>query len=374
MTLENAMISRRAFVGGAAFSFAAPHVLRAQTPARTLKIAHEFPGGAVDQGDFRDRLCRKFAAVVEQRTGGELKFEIHPDASLMKAMAQFPALQKDALDVSLCPLPYAGGEIPAMNLGHMPLLVTTYEQGAKWKDAPVGKSLSRIAEDKGVKFISWIWQGGALASRTAPIKGPDDVKEMKIRGGSRGMDLMLAAAGAEVSSLPLNGIYAGIQSGALDGALTSSTSLMSLRLEDLAKALTTARGGSIWFMCEPLLMSKGVFELLTPAQQKAIKEAGEEMEWFAAVEAKRDDEAVAKAYAAKGAAVADLTVDDLAKWRPSRSKAPGRISPRNLPRPPNSSPAPGPSPEERTSFSGWPFPSWPHSMRPSSSRNSTFSD
>ena len=309
------MISRRAFVGGAALSFAAPHILRAQTAARQLKISHEFPGGAIDQGDFRDRLCRKFAAAVEQRTGGELKFEIYPEQSLMKPMAQFPALEKGALDLSLCPLPYAGGAIPSMNLGLMPLLVTSYAQGAKWKDAPVGKSLSRIAEDKGVKFVSWIWQAGCLVSKTAPVTVPDDVKGMKIRGGSRGMDVLLAAAGAKASSTPLNEIYAAMQSGALDGATASSTSLMSLRLEELGKALTTARRAAIWLVCEPLLMSKGVFESLTPAQQKAIQEAGEEMEWFGAVEAKRDDDAVAKAFAAKGAAVADLTPDDIAKWR-----------------------------------------------------------
>ncbi len=39
------------------------------------------------------------------------------------------------------------------------------------------------------------------------------------------------------------------------------------------------------------------------------------MEWFGAVEAKKDDETVAKVYAAKGAAVVDLTADDIAKWR-----------------------------------------------------------
>ena len=73
-----------------------------------------------------------------------------------------------------------------MNLGLMPCLVTTYEQGAKWKDAPIGKSLSRIAEEKGVKFISWIWQAGGIASAKT-IKAPDDVKGIKVRGGSREM-------------------------------------------------------------------------------------------------------------------------------------------------------------------------------------------
>ena len=280
----------------------------------TLKISHQFPGGAIDQGDFRDRLCRKFAAGVEERTRGALKFEIYPGSSLMKTNAQFSALRKGALDLSLYPLAYAGGEIAAMNLGLMPCLVTSYEQGAKWKDASIGKSLSRIAEEKGVKFISWIWQAGGIASAT-PIKAPEDAKGMKVRGGSREMDLMLAAAGAKVSTMPSNEIYLGMQTGALDAAMTSSTSLISFRLEELSKALTTARAGSIWFMCEPLLMSKDIFESLSPDQQKAIVDVGEEMEWFGAVEARKDDQSVAKVYAAKGAAVVDFSADDIAKWR-----------------------------------------------------------
>ncbi|MGB9164820.1 MAG: TRAP transporter substrate-binding protein DctP, partial [Rhodomicrobium sp.] len=181
------MLSRRAFVGGVALSFAAPSILRAQA-ARTLRISHQFPGGAIDQGDFRDRLCRKFAAAVEQRANGALKFEIYPGSSLMRTNEQFSALRKGALDFSLYPLAYAGGDIPAMNLGLMPCLVTSYEQGAKWKDAPIGKSLARIAEEKGVKFISWIWQAGGIASAKA-IKAPDDIKGMKVCGGSREMDL-----------------------------------------------------------------------------------------------------------------------------------------------------------------------------------------
>jgi len=269
----------------------------------------------MEQGDFRDRLCRRFAAGVEERTKGSLLFEIYPGSSLMKTNAQFSALRKGALDLTLYPLPYAGGDIRAMNLGLMPCLVTSYEQGAKWKDAPIGKSLSQIAEGKGFKFISWVWQAGGIASRSIPIKAPGDIKGLKFRGGSREMDLMLAAAGANVSTMPSNEIYLGMQTGALDVAMTSSTSLISFRLEELAKALTTARGGSIWFMCEPLLMSKDVFDSLTPDQQKAIVDVGQEMEWFAIVEAKKDDEAVAKVYAAKGAAVVDQTAAEIAQWR-----------------------------------------------------------
>jgi TRAP-type C4-dicarboxylate transport system substrate-binding protein len=308
------MISRRAFVAGTALSFAAPRLVRAQAP-RTLKISHQFPGGTIDQGDFRDRLCRRFAAEVERRTNGALTFEIYAGSSLMKTNAQFSALRKGALDLSLYPMPYAGGEVQAMNLGLMPCLVTTYEQGSKWRNAPIGKALSRIAEGKGIKLLTWVWQAGGVASRTTPVVGPDDAKGMKIRGGSREMDLMLAAAGAQVSTMPSNEIYLGMQTGALDAALTSSTSLISYRLDETAKALTTARNGSIWFMCEPLMMSKAIFDSLPADQQKILTGVGEEMEAFGTAEAKKDDEKAAKVYAARDVKIADFSDADLANWR-----------------------------------------------------------
>ncbi|HYA37514.1 MAG TPA: C4-dicarboxylate ABC transporter, partial [Candidatus Methylomirabilis sp.] len=50
--------------------------------AKVIKISHQFPGGTIDKGDFRDRLVRMFAQEVEKRTNGQLKFEIYPNASL----------------------------------------------------------------------------------------------------------------------------------------------------------------------------------------------------------------------------------------------------------------------------------------------------
>ena len=70
--------------------------------------------------------------------------------------------------------------------------------------------------------------------------------------------------------VPSNEIYPAMQTGSLDAAVTSSTSLISFRLEEISKAATSGSDGSFWFMFEPLLMSKSVFDCLTPDQQKAI--------------------------------------------------------------------------------------------------------
>ncbi|MRW85947.1 C4-dicarboxylate ABC transporter [Pseudoduganella sp. FT26W] len=305
-------ITRRSVLAALA---ASPLLLQPAWAQTALKLSHQFPGGTVTEGDFRDRLSRMFAAEVEKRSKGALKFSIYPGSSLMKTNAQFSAMRKGALDLSLVPLSYAGGEVPEVNIGLMPGLVTSYEQAYGWKNAEVGKELSRILYDKGIVMVSWIWQGGGMASRGKPVVDPDDAKGMKIRGGSREMDMMLKAAGAAVVTLPSNEIYAAMQTGAMEGALTSSTSLISFRLEEVSKALTTARGGSYWFMLEPLMMSRTVFDKLPKDQQQLILTVGAELEAFALKSSKEDDQQVAVVYQKANAKVVDMTPASLQKWQ-----------------------------------------------------------
>ncbi|WP_211451576.1 TRAP transporter substrate-binding protein DctP [Collimonas antrihumi] len=308
------LISRRAVLGALASTpfWSMPSVW-AQSSA--LKISHQFPGGTISEGDFRDRLTRVFAAEVGKRTNGSLKFEIYPGSSLMKTNSQFSAMRKGALDFSLVPLNYAGGEVPEVNIGLMPGLVTSYEQGAAWKNAEVGKELSRILLEKGVIIVSWIWQAGGVASRTKPIVDPSDVKGLKVRGGSREMDLILKEAGAAVVTLPSNEIYAAMQTGAMDAAMTSSTSLISFRLEEVSKSLTSGRDKAYWYMLEPLMISKATFDRLTKEQQVAVMAVGADMEKFALDAARLDDSGVAAVYQKAGAKVVDLNAATVKKWQ-----------------------------------------------------------
>ena len=308
-------LRRRLLLGSAALPLASQTGLSWGQTVTELKISHQFPGGTIDEGDFRDRLCRKFAAEVEKRTNGAMKLQIYPGSSLMKTNAQFGALRKGALDIGLVPLPYAGGEVVETNIGLMPALVTSYEQAAKWKTAEVGILLSKILADKGMIILSWLWQAGGVASRSKPLINPDDATGLKGRGGSREFDQMLKAAGASVISLPSNEIYAAMQTGAMDAAYTSSTSFISFKLEELAKSFTSAQDKSYWFMLEPLMVSKKIFDGLPKEQRDVLVAVGAEMEPFGTQAARADDELAAKLYAKAGAKVSSLDDAVVGKWR-----------------------------------------------------------
>jgi TRAP-type C4-dicarboxylate transport system substrate-binding protein len=308
-------MTRREWVRGMTAAGLVPAFGNARAQAGTMKISHQFPGGTATEGDFRDRLCRRFAAEIEKRSNGALKAAVYPGSSLMKTNAQFSALRKGALDISLYPLPYAGGEVAETNIGLMPALVPSYEVGAAWKTGDVGRMLAKTLDEKGIVVLSWIWQAGGVASRVTPLVAPEDAKGLKVRGGSREMDLMLKAAGASVISLPSNEIYAAMQTGAMDAAMTSSTSFISFKLEEIAKNLTSGRNKAYWFMFEPLLMSKEIFSKLPKAHQDIVMAVGAEQEKFATDAARADDKAAAEVYAKAGAKVFDLDEATLRKWQ-----------------------------------------------------------
>ena len=230
-------------------------------------------------------------------------------------MAQFSALRRGSLDFTLYPLAYAGSEVPEVNIGLMPCLVSSYQQGLAWKTAPIGQQLTESLEQRGVKIITWIWQSGSVAARGCAVMHPDDVKGLKIRGGSREMDLMLKAAGGTISSVPSNESLAAMQAGLLDATVTSSTSLISFRMETISRAVTSGINRSFWFMFEPLLMSKSLYDGLPADQQKAITEVGTSLEPFALEQAKADDAELENVFSRVGAKVVRFDAAALAQWR-----------------------------------------------------------
>ncbi len=276
-----------------------------------LKISHQFPANT----DFRDTVARRFAQEVEKRTNGQIKFQIYPGASLYKATQQFDAMANGALDMSVYPLAYSGGKLPAANLTLMPALIRNYEQAYGWENADIGKWLEKYLNDHGVVLVTWIWQGGGVASRDKPIALPNDVKGLKVRGAGKMIELMLQAAGASIATFPSDETYNAMQSGVVDALWTSSASLMSFRLQEVAKYVTTAQDHSFWYMFEPLLMSKATYDKLTPEQQKIVMEVGRSLQKYALDACKADDQKVAEVYGKAGDKVAQMNEQQFLEWK-----------------------------------------------------------
>lgn len=280
----------------------------------TLKISHQWPGGTIDKGDFRDRLCRIFAKEVEEQTKGAIKFEIHPSSALFKPVPQYDAMLRGALDLCVYPLDYASGKVPQLSITLMPCIVKDHAQAMRWKDAPIGKEIEKISENAGIKLITWAWCGGGMAAKGKPAILPPDLKGLKIRAAGKFIEEMLHTAGAAISSMPSTEIYFALQTGVLDACVTSSSSFYSFRLYEQVKYYTSPRYHTFWYMFEPLVISMKTWERLAPEQQKIMTSVGKKLEKFALDEAIRDDVQVTDYFKEKGVTVHDMTAQELEAW------------------------------------------------------------
>jgi TRAP-type C4-dicarboxylate transport system substrate-binding protein len=129
------------------------------------------------------------------------------------------------------------------------------------------------------------------------------------------IELMLQSAGASIATFPSNETYSAMQSGVVDALWTSSASLMSFRLQEVAKYVTTAQDHSFWYMFEPLLMSKATYDKLTPEQQKIVMDVGHSLQKYALDACKADDEKVAEVYGKAGAKVLQMNEQQFLEWK-----------------------------------------------------------
>lgn len=275
-----------------------------------LKASHQFPGG---KGDPRDEMVQIIAREVE-KANVDLKIQVYPGASLFKATEQWGALASGALDMSSFPLDYASGRHPQFSATLMPGLVGNFDRAERLNDSEFMKSIKKVIEDAGVVVIADAWLSGAFASKKNCITAPETVAGQVIRAAGPAFEQMLVAAGASISSMPSSEIYSGMQTGVLDATNTSSASFVSYRLFEQVKCLTAPGANALWFMYEPVLMSKKVFDELTPEQQTAILNAGQVAEEYFSVEVRKADEKMVDTFKKANVEVVEMSKADFDAW------------------------------------------------------------
>ncbi len=274
----------------------------------TLKASHQWPAG-----DVRDEMLQIIKREVEAADVG-LKIQVYPAKSLFKPREQWGAMVKGQLDISAFPLDYASGRHPQFSATLMPGLVRNHERAARLNDSPFMEEIKKIIDDAGVVVLADAWLAGAFASTKECIRGPETVQGLVMRAAGPMFEEMLAAAGASIASMPSSEIYTAIQQGVLDAANTSSASFVSYRLYEVVRCLTAPGKNALWFMYEPVLMSKKTWMKLNDEQRAALLAAGEKAEAYFFEKAKELDENMIRVFREAGVEVVEMTDAEFEAW------------------------------------------------------------
>jgi len=275
-----------------------------------LKASHQFPGG---KGDARDEMVQILAKEIEKANVG-IKVQVYPGQSLYKAMEQYKPLTEGQLDISSLPLDYASGFQPAYSATLMPGLVKNHSHAARLNVSPFMKDIKKIINDDGVIVLADAWLAGGFASKTKCITNPESAKGQVTRAAGKMFEAMLVGAGASISSMASSEVYQGLQAGVLTGVNTSSESFVSFKIFEQVKCITPPGKFALWFMYEPVLMSKKSFDKLNDKQKEAVLAAGKKAEAYMTKAAAGLDTNMEKVFKEKGVQISQMTEADYKAW------------------------------------------------------------
>lgn len=277
----------------------------------TLKASHQFPGG---KGDVRDEMVQMIARDVAAAKVG-LEIKVFPGASLVKATEQWKAMQTGQIDMTSFPLDYASGAHPQFGATLMPGLVKNHAHAQRINKSPFMQDIKAIIEQGGAKVLADAWLAGAFGGKEKCIRKPEDAAGLKVRSAGATFAQMWAGAGASIVSIPSNEVYNALQQGVAQATDTSSGSFVSFRLYEQVKCLTAPGDNALWFMYEPVLISKRSWDKLNDAQKKALTAASQKAEAYFTGESKKLDDKMVETFKKNNVQVVTLSDAEADAWR-----------------------------------------------------------
>ncbi len=275
-----------------------------------LRASHQFPGG---KGDPRDEMVQIIAREAKNANVG-LDIQVYPGASLFKPNDQWNAIVNGQLDITSFPLDYASGKVGAFSATLMPGLVRNHERAARLNGSDFMKEIKAKIDKAGVIVLADAWLAGAVASKRGCIRKPDDIKGQKVRSAGPTFAAMWQQAGASIVNIPSNEVYNALQTGVAEATDTSTGSFVSFRIYEQVKCITAPGENALWFMYEPVLMSKKSFDKLNKEQQDALLKAGKKSEEYFNQESKRLDDEMVQAFKKNNVEVVTLTPEEYDAW------------------------------------------------------------
>lgn len=274
----------------------------------TMKASHQFPGG---KGDPRDEMVQ---IIAKEMKAAGVDIQVYPGASLFKPNDQWNALVNGQLDFAAFPLDYASGKVGAFSATLMPGLVRNHDRAARLNSSPFMKEIKAKIEKAGVVVVADAWLAGSVASKKGCIRKPDDIKGQKIRSAGPTFAQMWQQAGASIVNIPSNEVYNALQTGVAEGTDTSNGSFVSFRIYEQVKCITAPGENALWFMYEPVLMSKKSYDKLSADQKKALMAAGKKSEDYFNAESRKLDDKMVETFKKNNVEVVTLTKEEYDAW------------------------------------------------------------
>jgi TRAP-type C4-dicarboxylate transport system substrate-binding protein len=253
---------------GAAAALGAPALVGFAQQTVTLKF-HTFMSPA---SLVWINMHKPWMEKVEKESKGRIKFEAYPAMQLGGTPPQLYDQAKDGVVDIVWTLPgNTAGRFPRVEAFELPFMMNNAEATSKalWE---YHQSLA-ADEFKDVQVIALHVHGpGVIHTVNKPVKSPEDLKGLKLRGPTRQATKLLASLGATPVGMPLPAITDALSKGTINGCVIPWEVVPAVKVNELAKyhAEFDPAGGSLYTTTFVMAMNKAKYNSLPPDLKKII--------------------------------------------------------------------------------------------------------
>ncbi|HMS06712.1 MAG TPA: TRAP transporter substrate-binding protein [Burkholderiaceae bacterium] len=247
---------------------------------------------------------RHMSEQLSAKSGGKYKIKVFNKAALGTEKETIDQVKIGALDLTRVNVAPMNGICPMTMVPTMPFLFRSVDHMRKVLDGPVGDEILKSCESAGFIGLAFYDSGARSIYAKKPIKTAADTKGMKIRVQQSDLWVALVSAmGANATPMPYGEVYTGLKTGLIDAAENNIPSYDTAKHVESAKFYSRTEHS---MAPEILVMSKIVWDKLSPADQAMVRAAAKESVGF---QRKKWDEQEAKSLAnvkAAGAQIGDV--------------------------------------------------------------------
>ena len=251
----------------------------------------------------------EFARLVEAETDGRIVIRVVSDGELGDEEEIWKQLKLGGIDFARMSLSPLVDDLPKLNVLFLPYLYRDDTHMWAVLDGEMGEEFLAEFEGSGGKALSW-YDGGARNFYTVhgPVRSPEDLEGLRIRiQSSEMMEDLVEALGAVPVSMAFSEVYAGLQTGVIDGAENHWSSFESSGHYRVAGYYTVDEHSRV---PEVQLVSESAWEKLSAKDREILLRCAKESAAYEREMWKRQQEEAERAVWESGCTVIELSAEE----------------------------------------------------------------
>ena len=226
-------------------------------------------------GSYHAELTEKFADLVEEYSGGEVKVIVYPGGQQGNARESIEGMLIGTVDMTKS-LDTFAPIVRDVEVFGLPYLYQSRDQFVKSLALPEVADVVQRLEDEGLVVVGW-WENGFrhMTNNVQPIQKPEDLDGLKMRTPVSVTRMeMFKLMGANPAPLAFTEVFTALQTGAFDGQENPLQLILSHKLFEVQKYLSLTKHV---YNPQIVVVSSIKWNMLSDEQKAAVRRAAEEI-------------------------------------------------------------------------------------------------